>query len=127
MAESIYEYPTVDFTPLLEPEKLFAVRCESEDEARHLIAAMRVQFPDKMRHWPKDGSTFWGNDNGRADGGRAYFPDINDAEHDRFLHGDVRYAKENGFTIVQFSDLVVQDEPLEESDMALTDLVGWLS
>lgn len=126
MEKSIYDYPAVDFTPLLEPEKLFAVRCETEDEARHLIAAMMIQFPDKMKTWRSD-ETFWMNDNDGLGGGRAYYPDVNNAENEEFLHGDVDWAKENGFTVVQFSDLIVPDEPLEESDMALADLVGWLS
>lgn len=123
--KSIYDYPAVDFTPLLEPEKLFAVRCESEEEVRNLIAAMKIQFPEKVKSWSLS-RTHWENDLDGAAGGKAYFPDVNDVEHERFLHGDVRYAEEHGYIIVPFSKLI-DNRNIEESDMTLTDLVGWLS
>lgn len=126
MEDSIYDYPAVDFSPLLEPGKLFAVRCESEEEARNLIAGMKIQFPEKIRSWSLS-NTYWDNDNDGMDEGRAYFPDVNDAEHDRFLHGDVRYAKENGFEIVPFSALIQPEIPIEESDMSIKELLGWQS
>ena len=113
----------VDLSSLLTPGVLFAVRCETEDEARHLIGAMFEQYPGKMRYWPSR-DTMWRDDNYGESGGRAYFPDLNDEEDENFMHGSVQYADAAGYTLVYFSDLVIQDSQIKESDMAIGDLLG---
>ena len=48
------------------------------------------------------------------EGGIAYFPDVNNAEGDNIAWCSVDYAVEHGYTVVNFSDLLYQDEPLNE-------------
>ena len=113
----------VDFSPLLTPGVQFAIRCETEEEAQHLIDAMYNQYPEKMRYW--DGRrTAWNSDNYGTDGGRAYFPDLNDEEDEDFMQGSVSFADAAGYTLVYFSDLVIQDSQIQESDMEIGELFG---
>ena len=120
MAE--YEHPEVDLSPLLVPGIKFAVRCETQDEAIQFITAVREQFPDKEAYVsPND--TRWNEDNHGYYGGRAYFPDLNNAENEPFSHGDVDYANSCGYTLIYFIDVLAQTQ-IEESAMPLDMLFG---
>lgn len=112
-----YPYPEIDFSPLLVPDVKFAVRCETEEEARQFIAAVIDQFPEKKTKLHPSAPK-WYDDNYGNHGGRAYFPDLNDAEGEDFMHGDVEFADNYGFTLVYFEDLLVKTQ-IEESDMSL--------
>lgn len=117
-----YEHMELDFSPLLAPGIKFAVRCETEEEARQFVVAVIEQFPDKDSYFHSN-DVRWDDDNYGLDGGRAYFPDLNNVESEPFMHGDVRYAEEFGYTIIYFEDLIVKTQ-LEESDMPLDMLFG---
>lgn len=123
MDKSEYQYNEIDFSPLLVPDIKFAVRCENEDEARAFVCAMIDNFPLKCENWDKSDAR-WRNDLDGAYGGRAYYPDINDAEYDNFTCGDVQFARDNGFVIVNFSELIVGQEQIDESDMSIDELLG---
>lgn len=125
-----YEHLIVDFTPLLVPGVKFAVRCESEEEATEFVDAMIDQFPEKCEFWDK-GEPMWWDDNYGEEGGRAYFPNVNDADIDgftgeieRFTQGSVRYAEDHDFVMVQFSSLIVEEDLIEDSDMSIEELFG---
>lgn len=118
MDKDEYQYPEIDFSPLLVPNVRFAVRCESEEEAKAFVHAMIDNFPHKCEYWDKS-DIKWRNDLNGAYGGRAYYPDINNAECDNFSTGDIQFARDNGFTIVKFSDLLIDQTQIEESNMPI--------
>lgn len=117
-----HEYPEVDLSPLLAPDIKFAVRCETHEEAIQFIKAVKEHFPNKDTHiYPND--TKWNEDNYGNHGGRAYFPDLNNAENEPFMHGDVEFANNYGYTLIYFRDLLVKTQ-IEESDIPLDMLFG---
>ncbi len=118
------DYPELDLTPILTPGIKFAVRCESKEEARHFIAAMTVQFPDKVGILSVE-DTRWNNDLNGNRGGRAYFPDANNVEKDPLMAGDVQYAQQNGYTLVKFEELKQDD--IAEASEDLSILFGGVS
>lgn len=119
--ESVYE-EDIDFTPLLVPNIKFALRCETEYEALQFFTAVQAHFPGK-KSYVSTTDLKWNNDIDGRFGGRAYFPDLNDVEHDPIMTGDMNYATENGYAIVYFKDLVIRSQ-IEESDMPLDVLFG---
>lgn len=110
----------VDFSQLLVPGIKFAVRCETEDEAKQFVAAVNHFFPRKAKR-VNPNNPRWDNDNfGGDEGGRAYFPNLNDAEgDDPLLIGGVSYAARYGYTLVSFQSLL-QTRQIEESDMPIS-------
>lgn len=112
----------IDFSPLLVPNIKFAVRCETEEEARQFFTAIAAKFPDKESQI-RPTNLMWRNDNDGKDGGRAYFPDLNYAEHDPIMHGSLKFAIDYGYTVVYYRDLVIQ-KLIEESDMSFDILFG---
>lgn len=117
-----YQYTELDLSPLLVPNVKFAVRCETENEAREFIAQVIEQFPSKKTSLHPDNPRFDDDNDGRH-GGRAYFPDLNDAEGDCFMIGDVEYANNHGFILIYFRDLPIQTQ-IDESDVPLDLLFG---
>ena len=118
-----FESCELDLSPLLVPNIRFAVRCESEEEAKQFIKAVMDKFPEKetiLSPW----DTRWRNDNNGDYGGRAYFPDLNNVEQERFMHGDMDYARVNGYKLVYFRDLVVAQTSIDESDFPLDMILG---
>lgn len=120
---SEYEYMELDLSPLLTPNIKFAVRCETEEEAKQFIAAVIDQFPDKTTNLHPSRPR-WDDDNYGNYGGRAYFPDLNNAEKCKFVGGDVKFANDYGYTLIYFRDLLVQTQ-IDESDMSLDMLFGY--
>ena len=112
----------IDFSPLLVPNIKFALRCETEDEAFQFFSAVETHFPDKDSYVSTT-KLNWNNDIDGRHGGRVYYPDLNDVEHDPIMIGDMNYATENGYAIVYFKDLVIRSQ-IEESDMPLDVLFG---
>lgn len=107
----------VDLSPLLVPDIKFAVRCETHEEAIQFVRAVSEQFPDKETYISPN-NTKWNEDNYGSHGGRAYFPDLNNVENEPFMHGDVKFANNHGYTLIYFRDLLVKTQ-IEESDMSL--------
>ena len=112
----------IDFSPLLVPNIKFAVRCETEEEVRQFFTAIAAKFPDKESQI-RPTNLMWHNDNDGRGGGRVYFPDLNYAEHDPIMHGDLKFAIDYGYTVVYYRDLVIQ-KLIEESDMSFDILFG---
>lgn len=111
----------VDLSQLLVPDIKFAVRCETEEEAEQFVAAVNHFFPCKAKR-VNPNNPRWDDDNGGDDGGRAYFPNLNDAEgDDPLLIGSVSYAVQYEYTLVSFQSLL-QTRWIEESDMPISTL-----
>lgn len=107
----------VDLSPLLVPDIKFAVRCETHEEAIQFVRAVSAHFPDKETYvFPNN--TKWNEDNYGNHGGRVYFPDLNNVENEPFMHGDMEFANNYGYTLIYFRDLLVETQ-IEESDMSL--------
>ena len=111
----------IDLSPLLSPNRRFAVRCETEEEAKLFIAAVIEQFPDKTTNLSVN-NTRWRNDNNGEYGGTAYFPDLNNADSDSFVVGDVEYAKHHSYKLIKFTELLSTD--IDESDADITSLLS---
>ena len=116
-----YQYLDIDFSPLLVPNVKFAVRCESEEEARAFVKAMEDRYPAKCRYITSE-DVRWNNDLDGQYGGRAYYPDINNVEDDHLCTGDIQFAKDHNYTIVKFSDLLIYHVQIEESDIPISTL-----
>ena len=43
----------LDFSPLLENGKRFAVHCETKADALHFLACLRKQYPEKCSGWDR--------------------------------------------------------------------------
>lgn len=117
-------HPCLDLSQLLTPGVKFAVRCESQDEARYFVASVLEQFPDKPTNLSV-ANPRWRDDNNGMHGGRAYFPDLNNVDSDMFVVGDVEFAKHYHYKLVYYHELLPRD--LEESDASLDILLGGVS
>ena len=116
------QFPELDLSILL-GESMYAVHCENEDDASALIHALIQEYPEKCKGWDVDHPR-WDLDFVEIEGGMAYYPDINDIEHEDLLHGSVEWALEHGYTVVEFEDLLGFDEMMEVGDMSIEDLLG---
>lgn len=109
----------VDLSQLLVPDIKFAVRCETEEEAEQFVAAVSRCFPDKAKRI-NPYNTRWDYDNNGEDGGRAYYPNLNDADgFDPMLIGSVDFAVRYGYILISFGSLS-QTHQIEESDMPIS-------
>lgn len=124
MEDMICSYPDLDFSPVMTPGVRFAVQCESEDEARHFVSEMIRQFPAKCKNW-SDGETRWG-EYGDDEGGMAYYPDVNNAENELLSFSGMDYPYVAGYTVVTFSELLSEQNEMQESDMPLGALFEWI-
>lgn len=116
------EFPELDLSRLL-GEGMYAIHCENEDEASALIHALIREYPEKCKGWDVDHPN-WDWEFDENEGGMAYYPDINDAEHEELLHGSVDWGVEHGYIVVEFEDLLGFDEMMEVGDMSIEDLLG---
>ena len=118
------ECPDLDYSQLRAPGVKLAVRCESVDEAKCLIESIKRDFPDKAKNWSVQ-SPCWSNDNNGRDGGRMYFPHLNNCGgFNNLVYGSRRYAVENGYQILSFKSLVMTEDLTAESNMTLESLLG---
>lgn len=115
-------FPELDLSRLL-GEGMYAVHCKDEDEAAALINALIQEYPEKCNGWDVDQPN-WNCEYEENEGSMAYYPDINDAEHEELLHGSVDWGVENGYTVIEFEDLLGFDEMMEIGDMSIEDLLG---
>lgn len=112
---------TLDISPILVPGIKFAVKLESRHEASALIAMMKLKFPNKCKYWSAE-APMWDVYLAENEGGVVYFPDLNNAEDTYIAWCSVDYAIKHGYTVVNFSDLLYQDEPLNEDTQDISGL-----
>lgn len=111
-------YPPIDYTPLLVPGEDIVVRCDTEDEAKHLVARMMCDYPEKCVKWDMSNVHFgWY----RYDA-TCYRPNIN--MNGMYLrYGTLSYYQSLRFTIIPFSDLLMHNE-IDESDSPIEFLLS---
>ena len=103
----------LDLTPILNNSKA-AVHCSTKDHAAAFFNHMKERYPEKVANWRKGFECFFGDEQCYA----PYFPD------DRMmLQCSIGYYREQGYDIVEFTDLIVIDE-FERSDVPISDLLG---
>lgn len=120
MEKTIHDYPNLDLSILLEPEKKLAVRFTSEDEAVWFLAAMKVQYPEKCENWTFPSSRWYGGDS------IDYFPYLNNCDGTRMMCASGNWAEENNYTVIPFEMLTGEFDKGEivQSDISLDALFG---
>lgn len=99
----IEDYEPLDFSKVLEIGKC-AISCDTEEEAIHLLAAMKQRFPEHCTAWDFP-YVSWGSYNHMA-----YAPYL-DEEYEGMNYCSVSYYKRYGYTIIPFYELLA---PLPE-------------
>lgn len=103
----------LDLTPILSNSNA-AVHCSTRDQAAAFFSHMKEHYPEKVSRWRNGLECVYGNEQCYA----PYFPD------DRgMLQCSIGYYQEQGYDIVEFTDLVVIDD-FEQSDVPVADLLG---
>lgn len=75
------------------------IQCETADQALHLNAAVKLQYPHMYRAWTWP-QTRWNNNIG-------YVIHLYDgSKNDHFQYGDLQSHKESGYVVVPFTDLL---------------------
>lgn len=105
-------FEPLDFSFFIK-NKNCAIKCETEDQALHLVAAMKTQFPVNADGWELDEVHWKPNE--------CYCLGLN--EKDRFkslLHAEPTTFISFGYKIVPFEEIpILYFTPCEESDLAL--------
>ena len=114
MDERKFEYPDLNLNPLLGDGR-YAVHCSAIEEAKHFVNQIKKQYPTKARGWN------YGQTNWHSDCEMCYAPYLN--ENDTMCWCEREYYEEEGFTILEFSDLL-PDSDLEESEQSLDFLLS---
>lgn len=111
-------YPFVDVSRMLEYPKC-AIHCKTEDEADALIFNMRSQHPSHA-------SNFKGNNGWSANGPNTAYTLFysGDKVPTNLSRTNIRWFRENGYEVIPFSELSVEQAEMEESDMPLISLLG---
>lgn len=116
---------TLDLSRLMEPGERYVVKLTDWEHASALIAAVKLVAPSKGAMWdPAD--PMWEDSYVEHSGGVAYFPDLNNEDDCYLTYGDINTASDEGYIIVDFEELVVEAEPLEEVDMSVDALLSAL-
>ena len=97
-----------------------AVHVSTEEEAIAIICAAQEICPERVRAWSAE-SNNW--DRYREQTAFTFFDESYDEEPDNLAYADVPWFRENGYEIVEFSDLR-RIPDIDESDMSINFLVG---
>lgn len=108
----------LDLSMLTEPGVKFCVRCYDKESVSVFLEEMIRQYPEKTRYW-KVGENRYDSDVGHLD----YFPYLNNCDGNKLLWDDESYAENNGYTIINFSDIPgATGEPLDFGEIDVSDL-----
>lgn len=113
-------YPELDLSRMFELPRC-AVRVRTLEDAKTLIDNFYKQYPDRATYFSLEDP---GWDSGPDTAYTLFYSDedeptsLSRTDYEDFLADD--------YEVIEFSELMNTVE-IEESDMALTDLVGWLS
>lgn len=97
-----------------------AVHVSTEEEAIAIICAAQEICPERVIAWSAE-SNNW--DIYREQTAFTFFDGSYDEEPDNMTYADVPWFRENGYEIVEFSDLR-RIPDIDESDMSINFLVG---
>ena len=101
----------IDFSPLLDGGKAFAVYCRTEVDAKHFLKCLRQEYPEKCRTWLAD-ETHWGKYKKMC-----YRPNLNMPVEYTLKYCSLEHYEEEGFVIIPYEDLIVSD--IEESEQQI--------
>jgi len=101
----------IDFSPLLEEHKRFAVHCRTEADAEHFLKCLRKEYPDKCRGWTA-GETHWGRYERMC-----YRPNLNLPDEYTLKYCSYEHYEDDGFVIIPYEDLLIVD--IEESEQQI--------
>ena len=104
------DYPPLDYSRLLTPGENFVVHCETEAEAAHLVYRMIHDYPEKCRLW--DDGVKWG-----IYERQCYRPNLNN--DGALKYGSMDFYEEEGFAIIPFYDLLIQEIDVSEEPISL--------
>lgn len=107
----------LDFSPLLENGKRFAVHCETKEDALHFLACLRKKYPEKCSGW-EVGETHFGRYSTTC-----YSPCLNMGELYTLKFCSKGFYVDEGYTIIPYVDLIVVPE-IEESEQSLDFLLN---
>lgn len=107
----------IDFSQLLQDGVNFAVYCKTEDDAKNFLKCLRLAYPRKCRTWDEN-ETHWD-----ASKNICYRPNLNMSDAYTLKYCDLEYYESNGFTILQYDDLLVRPD-IAESDLSLEILLS---
>lgn len=112
------DFEPLDLSVFKERAKM-AVHCPTEEEALQLLAAMKLQYPDKCETWEWPDTEFC-----CYESITAYCVGLHpEDEYSRMMYGTVESFKITGYEVIPFSDLVIEEE-LDESSQSLDFLFG---
>lgn len=101
-----------------------AVHCAGYEQAEALVEAIRATYPEKAGPWENiddynwysyESETCYTLHNDDYNGGLVV---------DRLYYCYKSYYEENGYEIVEFDELLLDDVELQESDMPLEEFLG---
>lgn len=120
MEKTIHDYPPLDFSRLLEPDKKLAVRCMSEHDAEWFLASMKVHYPRKCENWTYPKTRWCGGDH------IDYFPYLNNCDGTRLMYASRNWAEENNYIIIPFEELIAELDKgeIDQSDISIGELFG---
>lgn len=113
------EHGNLDVTPLLNKNVDVAVLCETAEEARCFVSYMMAHFPERCRGWSMDDIKF---DNYRER--TCYRPSLNRPEGFTMKYCDLCFYTDNGFTIINFKDLLIVEAEIQEGDKSIEFLLS---
>ena len=109
----------IDISRLLECPAC-AVHLRTEEEAIAIIRAAKNLYPERVRAWDVE-SNNWSDY--RDQTAFTFFDEPYHEEPNNMTYADVPWFRENGYEIVEFSDLRLIPD-IDESDMSISFLVG---
>lgn len=101
----------LDFSPLFDEDKRFAVYCSTEVDAKHFLKCIRQEYPEKCRTWRAD-ETHWGKYEKMC-----YRPNLNLPDEYTLKYCSYEYYEDEGFVIIPYEDLLIVD--IEESEQQI--------
>lgn len=109
-----YCYSPIDYTPLIKADGRAVVHCTTEEQARHFIARMSVDYPEYIATWNLADTRY-----DHYESETCYRPYIH-ISGDRYEVPPMKYChkeyyESRGFAIIPFQDIVIEDE-IEESE-----------
>lgn len=105
----------LDVSPLLAPNKKFAVQVHTKEDAIAFLSFMMQNYPQKMVNWRLDNHHFGHYST------TCYAPWLN-VDDSRMKYCNVEFYVDHGYEVVQFEDLVYRE--ITESDEPLDFLFG---
>lgn len=105
-------------------ERPCAVHCDSEEQGKMIVDAIRESYPEMAKLWNPHGDTHWNNFESKTcytlydesyEGG---------LELDRLYYCNREFYEERGYELLEFEDLLSEDVEIVDSDMSIEDLLG---